>query len=413
MFLPLLKEAWISIGTNRMRMFLAMLGIVIGVGSVVLMLAIGSGSKRAVEDAIHSLGSNLLIVNPAGGGNTMRHSRANSNLNIKDAEAIGQLSTVAGAAPTTDQRHFTIERGQFKRATQVMGTSHSYFAIRNWPIAEGDSFSDDDVQLGNRMVVLGMTVYKQLFLDEQGQGISPVGSVVHINGSDFHVSGVLAPKGIGFDGSDQDDAVFIPIIAAQTHLWSQYEASRIVQTILVQAGSAQLIDVATEDVMNLLRQRHQLGDAEENTFMIRSLASLTQTATDTTQAMSILLGAISSISLVVGGIGIMNIMLVTVTERTREIGIRKAIGATESNILLQFLLEAVMISIVGSLIGLVIGVGGGLAAQRWFGVRVEYSIWSVLLALGVAFGIGVASGLYPAYKGAKLQPIEALRSLGI
>lgn len=405
MFTGLLHEAWVSITASRLRAFLAMLGIVIGVGSVILMLAVGAGSRSAVEESISKLGSNLLIVTPGISSNKGITTRDISHLEAKDADAIAQLPDVLAAAPATSGRDFQFNAGNENWNTRVTGTTPDFFDIRNWVFAEGAAFTPEDMALGKRVVVIGSTVATKLFKDEP-----PLGRTVRINGIPFQISGILATKGQGFDGRDQDDAAFVPISTAQSKLWGYTYVQGIVQLIFVQAASKESLDGVTEAISSLMRKRHKLREAEEDNFIIRNLSAITQVATDATRALSLLLGAIASISLVVGGIGIMNIMLVTVTERTREIGIRKAIGATERDILIQFLMEAVIISGVGSFIGFCIGVGIGLAAQHWGGVPVEFSLWSVLLALGVAVGVGIFSGLYPAFKAARLQPIEALRN---
>jgi len=408
----LVNEAWVSIGTNRLRAFLAMLGIVIGIGSVVLMMAIGTGSQRAVEEGIAKLGSNLLIVTPGSSVANGLRSGDISRFDMKDASAIGQLPSVLAAAAATYPRSFQAASGKLNWNTQVTGTTPDFFDIRNWTFAEGEAFTGDDLQQNNPVAVIGATVAGKLFPDETSQGISILGRGIHINGAPFRIAGVLVPKGQGFDGRDQDDAVYIPITTAKSRLWGKNVFSSMVQMIFAKATSGEAMDEASEEISELLRQRHNLGEAKGDNFTIHNLTSITQVATETTQAFSLLLGAIASISLVVGGIGIMNIMLVTVTERTREIGIRKAIGATEHQILLQFLLEAILIACMGSFVGLLVGFGGGLAAEAWLEISVEYSPWSVALALGVAAGIGVASGIYPAYKAARLQPIEALRTVG-
>jgi putative ABC transport system permease protein len=406
MFLALFNEAWISIGTNRLRAFLAMLGIVIGVGSVVLMLAIGAGSKHVVEKAIASLGSNILIITPGITVNNGVHSNALSELDLKDPDAIAGLDSVLAAAPATYPRSFQIASGKLNWSTQVTGTTPDYFTVRDWIFSEGQPFTGDDVRLGHRVAVIGATVAANIFPEED-----PLGRAMQLNGAPYQIVGVLETKGQGLDGRDQDDAVFVPIITAKTHLWGQTFFSSIVELIYVKTVSAETMESATDDIISLLRQRHRVREGADNDVLVHNLASITQVASDTAQALSLLLGAIASISLVVGSIGIMNIMLVTVTERTREIGIRKAIGATEHHILLQYLMEAIMISCVGSMVGLMVGFAGGMAAETWFFVTVEYSVWFVVLALTVAVGIGVISGIYPAYKAAKMQPIDALRTV--
>ena len=403
----LFREAWISVAASRLRTFLAMLGIVIGVGSVILMLAVGSGSQRQVQDAIDQLGSNLLIITPGSSDNKGLRSNSISKLTVKDAEAIAQLPTIFSASPATSQREFQVSAGSNNWNSRITGTTPEFFAIRNWVFAEGQSFTAEDQRLGRRVAVIGATVATELFGEQ-----APLGMTFRINGLPFQVVGLLESKGQGFDGRDQDDAIFIPITTAESKLWGYMFASGVVQFIFAEAISKDDLELATEDITQLLRERNKLKETEADNFTVRNLTAIARVATDTTKALSILLGAIASISLIVGGIGIMNIMLVTVAERTREIGIRKAVGATRRHILSQFLMEAILIAGVGSAIGLAAGLGLGFAAEEWMSVPVEYSLWSVVMALGVAVGVGLASGLYPAFKAARMNPIEALRSVG-
>jgi putative ABC transport system permease protein len=407
MFFGLLHEAWISIGASRLRTFLAMLGIVIGVGSVVLMLAIGSGSRRAVEESITKLGSNLLIVTTGPIPDKGLRSKFITGFTEQDVAAITQLPYVSRAAPATVARDFQAQVGKLSWNTRVTGTTNDFFPIRNWAV-QGELFSDDEMRLGKRVAIIGSTIVKNLF--PEGNAL---GSTIRLSGTPFRVIGVLESKGQDFSGRDQDDGIYVPFRAALNKLaGNTLPGVNPVQIVYVEAINKEALDDAAEDIIELLRYRYKISEAMGDSFIVRNLSSIIQVATETTRALSLLLGAIASISLIVGGIGIMNIMLVTVTERTREIGIRKAIGATEQHILLQFLLEAIIISATGSALGLIIGYVGGLGAVRWFSLSVEYNLWSVILALGVAVGVGLLSGIYPAHKAAKLQPIEALRTVG-
>jgi len=407
MLLGLLQEAWISIIASRLRTFLAMLGIIIGVSSVVLMIAVGSGSQKAVQDAINKLGSNILIIAPnskqAGG---LRSSNI-SRLAISEAALAAQLPTVLATAPTSRTKSFQVAGKRLNWSTQVIGTTPDFFFIREWVFALGDSFTDEDVRLSRRVAVIGATVASKMFGEE-----NPFGQILRINNLSFFIVGVLEAKGQGFDGKDQDDIIYVPITSAQGKLSGKMELEGTVQNIFVKVVSKQEMENTALLITELLRERRKLTEAQSDYFTIRDLSAVTAVASETTRALSILLGSIASISLLVGGIGIMNIMLVTVSERTREIGIRKAIGATENNILLQFLLEAIVISGVGSIFGMALGFAGGLAVEKWVNMPVVYSMWSVFLSLGVALMIGILSGIYPAHKAAKLQPIEALRSVG-
>jgi len=407
-FFPLIAEAWISIGTNRVRALLAMLGIIIGVGSVVLMVAIGSGSQKKVEEAIHALGNNILIIMP--GGNQQQGLRVNFQQVVftnKDINALAQLPTVEGVAYATFPVQQAVTSYIFNTKTSMVGVIPDYFAIRNWVIEDGNNFTSEDIRLGKRVTIIGSTIAKKLFPDQ-----NPLGQTVSIGDSKlrFLVIGVLQVKGASLEGRDQDDTVFMPATALQTY-FSPYSPSPV-QTIYVKVPENVSMSDATDDIKETLRQTQKIPESMGDSFMIYNLDAIMKVQADSTAAFSLLLGAIASISLVVGSIGIMNIMLVTVSERTREIGIRKAIGATRQQILIQFLLEAVMIAGIGSIVGLVLGLGGGWSAQYWFNIPIAFSMWSVMMALVMAGGIGIASGLYPAYKAARMEPIEALRAVG-
>jgi putative ABC transport system permease protein len=404
-FTGLLHEAWASIGGSRLRTCLATLGIVIGVGSVVLMLAIGAGSRRVVEEMIDKLGSNTLIIMARGSGSA-------SYFSMKDLDAITELPSVVATAPSTNERPFDVTSGKQRWKASIIGTTPDNLYIRNWEFAEGESFTADDVQMGKRVAVIGATVREKLFPDASGNSASVLGSAVHINALTFQIVGTLKAKGAGMSGADQDNIIMIPITVARNVLWGRDYTGGIIQMIYAQAASKGMLDSATEDITTALRDLRKIRRSGADTFVIYNQAATLEIASETTEAFSLLLGSIASISLIVGGIGIMNIMLVTVTERTREIGLRKAIGATKRQIMLQFLLEAVIISGVGSVLGLALGIGGGLAAQQWVDAPIEYSLWSVVAAIGVAVVVGIASGLYPAYKAARLQPTEALRTAG-
>lgn len=404
----LLHEAWVSIGTHRLRTFLAVLGIVIGVASVVVMMAIGAGSRRAVEESIEKLGTNLLTVTPGNFSNRGMVTLDPDSLTTKHADMIAGLPSVAEAAPATMPNDVQVVGGNTNWKTRLSGTTANFFTIRNWSFAEGDAFTESDVQTAKRVVVLGATTAEKLF-----PGESAAGRAVRINNISFLVVGVLAPKGSDFSGRDQDDAIYAPLTTAKNRVFGDENFfASMISYIYVQAVAKEAIGQATEEITALLRQQHRLKPTEDDDFTIRNMSSVTRLASETTQALSMLLGAVASISLVVGGIGIANIMLVNVTERTREIGIRKAIGASERQILLQFLFEAMLIAASGSLLGLALGFGGGIAVSKLLAIATEFNLWSVILALVVAAGIGVASGFYPALKAARMQPIEALRAIG-
>jgi len=404
MILSMLAEAWSAMGANRLRTVLTMLGMVIGVAAVVAMLAVGQGAQMMVNQTIASMGSNLFIV--LSGGSTSGGLRMGSGsvptLTLLDADAIAELPGVAAVAPVQPGNSEVIY-GAGTWTTQVYGTSPSYLDLRQWPLASGEPFTDYDLRSASRVALLGGTVSNFLFGDED-----PVGKTIRIRNSPYLVIGVLARKGQSLDGRDQDDTILVPVTTAQRKLFgSQFPGT--VRYMMVQAASADLMDRAERDIIELLRLRHRLNDDTDNDFTLRNLTAAANAAAATTRVMSLMLGAIASVSLLVGGIGIMNIMLVSVTERTREIGIRMAMGARRRDILLQFLLEAVIISVTGCCVGVALGVGGAFFAERAAQTTVAVTSGSIVLAFAVAAAVGVFFGLYPARKAAYLKPIDALR----
>jgi putative ABC transport system permease protein len=404
MLKAMLSEAWLAMGANRLRTALTMLGMVIGVGAVVIMMAIGQGAQYAVQQTISTMGSNLLIV--LSGSFTASGVRSGSagapSLNVADAEAIAELDAVANVAPT-HQGTRQLVYGAQNWSTTVIGTTPAYLDSRAWTIVNGASFGDSDVRSATRVAVIGKTVAENLFVDDD-----PIGKTMRIQQNPFIVIGVLGSKGQNLDGRDQDDTVIIPLSTAQRKVFGTPFLGSV-RMIMVQADSAETLPIVEKSIESLLRQRHRLREGMPNDFFTRNLSAAAESEAETTRTMSILLGAIASISLLVGGIGIMNIMLVSVTERTREIGIRMAIGAREKDILTQFLLEAIMISIAGCFIGLVLGIASALLVNAVTNMVIVISGASVLVAFGVAAGVGVFFGYYPARKAAQLDPIEALR----
>ncbi|HYG32944.1 MAG TPA: ABC transporter permease [Methylophilaceae bacterium] len=404
MFGAMLGEAWHAMGANRLRTFLTMLGMMIGVGAVVIMMAVGQGAQYAVMQSINAMGSNLFIV--LSGAPTSSGARTGSgnavSLTMQDAELIEELEGVSGAAPVR-MSSAQLVFGPNNWNTSVLGTSPSYLDVRGWNLTDGYMFSDSDMRSATRVVLVGQTVAENLFGD-----VDPVGKTIRINQSPFTVLGVLDRKGQSMDGRDQDDTVIVPLTTAQRKLFGG-QFSDSVRMILVQASSPQTMNMVENGVNSLLRQRHKLREGMPNDFTVRNLTAAAESEAETTRTMSLLLGAIASISLLVGGIGIMNIMLVSVTERTREIGIRMAIGARERDILLQFLLEAIVISVVGCFIGLMLGIGGAVLVNIFTQSPVIVSGGSVIIAFSVAATVGIFFGFYPARKAAQLNPIEALR----
>jgi len=401
----MLSEAWHAMSANRLRTFLTMLGMVIGVGAVILMMAIGEGAQQSIKRSIDSMGSNLFVI--LSGSSSTSGSRSGSGnssaLNINDANAVGDLEDIAAIAPISTGNAQIIFSGN-NWNTSIIGTSPTYFSIRGWNVDNGELFSDADIRSANRVALIGKTVAENLF----GDDIDPIGKTIRIKKSPFMILGVLESKGQSFDGRDQDDTIIVPITTAQRKLFGN-QIPGSVRMIMAQAKSEKYMGVAEDAITDLIRQRHNIRENAESDFSVRNLTAMAKTASDTAKTMSMLLGAIASISLLVGGIGIMNIMLVSVTERTREIGIRMAIGAREKDILLQFLLEACVISIVGCVIGVALGLGGALLVKKMVGAEILISMRSIVLAFSVAASVGVFFGYYPASKAAKLHPIEALR----
>ncbi len=404
MISAMLGEAWVAMGANRLRTFLTMLGMVIGVGAVILMLAVGQGAQQQVEASIASMGSNLFIIlsGSVTSGGVRMGGGATPTLTLADAQAIQDLPSVAAVAPTSPGTAQLVY-GPNNWSTQVMGSTPAYLAVRDWPLSAGFPFTDSDVRSATRVALLGQTVVQNLFGNED-----PVGKTIRIKNAPYVVLGVLAAKGQSLDGRDQDDTVAIPVTTAQRKLFgSQFPGT--VRFMMVQAESAESMPSVEKSMTELLRQRHRIRQGTDDDFSIRNLTALANTAAETAKVMSLMLGAIASVSLLVGGIGIMNIRLVSVTERTREIGIRMAIGARGRDILLQFLLEAIIISVIGCLIGVLLGVGGALLVGKATDMAVVITLSAILMAFAVATGVGVFFGYYPARKAANMRPIDALR----
>ena len=402
--LAIFAEAWRAMAMNGLRTALTMLGMVIGVAAVVLMLAVGQGAQYTVNQSIASMGSNLFIV--LSGASTSGGLRFGSGsvptLTVGDAQALAQIPSVKAVSPSYPGNSQLVY-GSSNWSTIVTGSTPDYFTVRNWTLDSGHIFEESDVRGATRVVVLGQTVAKNLFGEED-----PTGKTIRIKNMPFLVVGLLSAKGQSLDGRDQDDTAVVPVTTAQRKLFgNQFPGT--VRYLMVQAGSTETMDEAEREMAQVLRQRHRLAEDAENDFTIRNLTSVAQSAAGTAQAMSFMLGAIASISLLVGGIGIMNIMLVSVTERTREIGIRMAIGARRRDILLQFLLEALIICTVGGLVGVLLGVGGAWLVSSMAQMAVVVTVWSILLSFLFSAAIGIFFGYYPARRAAMLKPVEALR----
>ncbi|MES2719924.1 MAG: ABC transporter permease [Pseudomonadota bacterium] len=404
MILVMLREALLALKANRLRSFLTMLGMIIGVGSVIAMLAIGQGVQARIEQSIKSMGSNLFIILPgATSSNGVRTGFGSApNLTVEDATALKNTRHVIAVAPVV-QSNAQVIYGTQNWNTTIIGSNADYFGLRDWVVTSGYAFDAPELQSAAQVALIGQQVASNLFGDND-----PIGETLRIRNVPFQVIGVLGSKGQSLDGRDQDDTVVIPITTAQRKLsGNRFRSS--VRLIMVQAESEAVMPQAEQELRDQLRQRHRLSADADDDFTLQNLTAIAKTAAETTAILSLLLGAIAGISLLVGGIGIMNIMLVSVTERTREIGIRMAIGARPNAIRMQFLLEAILISLVGCFIGVGIGIAGAYAAAMAFDLLVIVTLSSMLLAFGVAAAIGVFFGFYPANRAAKLKPIDALR----
>ncbi|MBU1207337.1 MAG: ABC transporter permease [Proteobacteria bacterium] len=400
-----LRIAFKALSRNKMRSGLTMLGIIIGVGAVIAMIAIGSGAKARIQEQIASMGSNLLIIlsGSATSGGVRHGSGSIPTLTIEDAKAIAsECSAVKYAAPVL--RGITqVVFGNQNWSTVTYGTTPEALLIRDWPVTRGRSLTQADVDGAMKVCLLGQTVADNLFGE-----MDPVGQIVRIKKFPFTVTGVLSTKGQTTWGQDQDDVVYVPLTTGQRLLFGK-QFPGMVGSISVQATGPDTLKLAEEQISQLLRQRHRLRANQDNDFFVRNLTEAFSTAEESAKVMSILLGAIASISLLVGGIGIMNIMLVSVTERTREIGIRMAVGARGRDILYQFLIEALVLSLTGGIIGLLLGVGASQLISYSFKWPTLISPQSLLLSFSFAGGVGIFFGFYPARKAAQLDPIEALR----
>jgi putative ABC transport system permease protein len=407
-FLATLKVALVALRVNKLRSALTMLGIIIGVGAVITMVAVGAGAQARVEDQIKSLGSNLIIIlsgNFTSGGARMG-SGSQVTITEDDAYAIQrEIASVEAAAPQL-RGSGQVVFGNSNWATSILGVTPEYLVARQWEIAAGKGFEPGDMDSAAKVVLLGQTVARTLFGEAD-----PVGETVRIRRVPHTVIGVLDRKGQSMMGQDQDDTVLIPIATARKRVLgaSNQVKSRNVQSITVKVRDAANVAEAEQEIRDLLRQRHRLQASQEDDFFLRNLSDVLSAQEASSRVLALLLAAIASVSLIVGGIGIMNIMLVSVTERTREIGLRMAVGARGRDILLQFLVEAVTLALIGGVIGIAIGAAASFAVGHFAGWRTEMNAASVLLAFGFAGAIGVFFGFYPARKAAHLAPIDALR----
>jgi putative ABC transport system permease protein len=397
-----LRIALRALARNKLRAFLTMLGIIIGVGAVIAMVAIGEGAKSTIRAQIASLGTNVLIVLPGSnsqGGVRLGTGNVNTLLDSDARAIVRELRSISFASPVL-RRPEQVVAGNLNWGTLAQGVAPEFQQIRDWQVADGRFLHEGDMESAAKVAVIGETVARQLFGND-----NPIDMVIRIRNIPFRVVGLLAPKGQTGQGTDQDDTLMIPYTTMQKRLM------RItwVQSIVVKAVSAERVPEAQEQITLLLRQRHRISQDREDDFNIRNLSDIAEAAQTTARVMAVLLGSVASISLLVGGIGIMNIMLVSVTERTREIGIRMAVGARSRDIMLQFLVEAVVMAATGGLIGIFLGIGSSEVLKEWAQWPTLISPTIVAIAFLFSGAVGVFFGFYPAKKAANLDPIEALR----
>jgi putative ABC transport system permease protein len=399
----MLRIAWSGITANKLRSGLTILGMTIGVASVIVLIAVGNGSSKAVQSTIQSLGTNVLVVQPTGAfrGGARANTANTVSLTKADAEALQNLSLapdVKSASPVVEADDVSLTyNGTSFEPSSFLGTTPSYLTAHSYKLAEGAAFTREDVSKHRRVAVIGQEVVQELFA-----GASAVGQNIKVNGSNYEVVGVLAKKGTN-GTTNEDDIVMAPITTVQDSL----TGTGPIDSITVQATSESSLNAAEAEVTTILEERHRIKDTSEPGFSVLNQGSLLETSSSTSSVFTTLLGEVAAISLLVGGIGVMNIMLVSVTERTREIGIRKAVGARRSDILTQFLTEAVLVSVFGGVTGVLVGVIG--SQFEIAGVHPEIATYSIFLAFGAALASGLFFGTYPAARAARLRPIEALR----
>jgi putative ABC transport system permease protein len=391
-----------ALARNKLRAFLTMLGIIIGVGAVIAMVAIGEGAKSTIRAQIASLGTNVLIVLPGSnsqGGVRLGTGNVNTLVDSDARAIVRELRSVSFASPVL-RRPEQVVAGNLNWGTLAQGVAPEFQQIRDWQVADGRFLHEGDMDSAAKVAVIGETVARQLFGND-----NPIDAVIRIRNIPFRVVGLLAAKGQTGQGTDQDDTLLIPYTTMQKRLMR----TTWVQSIVVKAVSAERVQEAQEQITLLLRQRHRISQDREDDFNIRNLSDIAEAAQTTARVMAVLLGSVASISLLVGGIGIMNIMLVSVTERTREIGIRMAVGARSRDIMLQFLVEAVVMAATGGLIGIFLGIGSSEVLKQWAQWPTLISPTIVAIAFLFSGAVGVFFGFYPAKKAANLDPIEALR----
>ena len=399
----LIKVAINALQRNKMRSFLTMLGIIIGVASVITMLAIGQGSRKSIQDQIASMGSNMLFVMPGNmrTGGVQQGSSGSQRLTVADVNAIRtECEAVIAVSPEVRSSGQAVY-GNSNWPTTIYGGGEEYLEIKSWKVVSGRNITDSEAKGSAKVCLVGRTVADELF----GEGVDPTGETVRFKNIPFRIIGVLDEKGQNSFGQDQDDVIIAPYTTVQTRILAQTH----IQSIQMSAHSTEESALAQTQVEEVLRRTHKLNENEDNDFMVRSQEELSTTMTSVTEILTILLGAIAGISLLVGGIGIMNIMYVSVTERTREIGLRMSIGGRSVDILLQFLIESILLSVFGGLVGILLGFGASAIVEALTSWPISVMWGSVILAFAVCTVIGVFFGWYPARRASGLDPIDALR----
>ena len=396
-----LRALWV----NKMRSALTMLGIIIGVSAVIIMLAVGTGVSRKISSQISSIGSNLIIIMPGSStqGGVRMGGGSQSTLTIGDADAILRECSAVSAVAPMQYGNAQVVYGNQNWSTGIQGTTPGILDVKDCGLTAGRNLTEQDIRSATKVCLLGQTVVDNLF-----GSIDPVGQIIRIKNIPFTVIGVLESKGQSLGGQDQDDTIIIPLSTAQKKMFGR-TIPGLVRTIMVKAGSTDELSVAERQVKDLLRQRHRIGANKEDDFTVMNLTQVLEMAEQTANTFALLLGAIASVSLLVGGIGIMNIMLVSVTERTHEIGIRMAVGAKTRDIRIQFIIEALTLSMIGGIVGIIIGSTGSLILSTVFEIPSVVSLLSVLLSFSFSGMVGIFFGFYPAYKASQLNPIDALR----
>ena len=400
--------AFLAIRVNFLRSVLTALGIIIGVGAVIVMIAVGAGAQKRVDDLIKTLGSNLVIVVPGTTTSSGARGARGSRPTITEDDAIAiqnEIPTVAVTAPQV-RGSGQIIFGNRNWSTVIYGVTPEYSQARDWAVRDGRWFNHAEVRAAAKVALVGETLVKNLF--EPGE--NPVGQIIRVKRVPFTVIGILMPKGETPRGNDMDDAIFVPLSTAKKRLVGGRRLSgRLVSIMYVKSRSAGEVDETIREMTSLLRQRHRIRPGDPDDFFVRNLSSILEARADSSRVMTLLLAAVASISLLVGGIGIMNIMLVSVTERTREIGLRMAVGARRRDILLQFLIEAVTLSLIGGAVGVALGLAGAVGVASLGNWPTIIRPESIVLAFGFAAAVGIFFGIYPARKAARFDPIEALR----